>query len=56
MTTRIECPECDGEGTVEYERRLQASHENPFGDYESYNIECANCAGHGTILAMEDDE
>ena len=55
MTKRIDCPECDGTGSVTYDRFVTQGPSVPFGYFEDYSEECDNCAGHGTILALEDE-
>ena len=56
MPKTIDCPECDGIGHIYYERFVPQSASNPFGEYADCRAgDCANCAGNGTIFAMEDD-
>jgi len=55
MTDRINCPECDGEGTVEREvwvRQTSSWH----GDFEDHTEYCDNCNGLGTIEALDEGE
>lgn len=55
MTGRINCPECDGEGTVEREvwvRQTSSWH----GDFEDHTEDCDNCNGLGTIEALDEEE
>jgi DnaJ-class molecular chaperone len=50
----IDCPECDGEGDLEYERAVPMSNSNPHGYYEDYWAECENCGGNGQIEPEEE--
>ena len=47
------CPECQGSGTVVYERPVRASSSVDSGFIEEYEDECENCGGYGGI---EDDD
>ena len=48
MTDKIDCPECDGEGTVEREVWVRQS-STWHGDFEDRTEDCDNCNGAGTI-------
>jgi DnaJ-class molecular chaperone len=52
----IDCPECDGNGTVEREIFISQSMNNPYGFPDTESEECRNCAGVGRIEPLEDDE
>jgi hypothetical protein len=41
---RKDCPECDGEGTLEID-----------GDYHTYTVTCKSCDGEGTIETSDDE-
>ena len=49
------CPECGGEGEVEYEVAVPMSNSNPYGDLESKWCECENCHGSGRVLCTDED-
>lgn len=55
MKNEINCPECDGEGRVLYERGVPMSNSNPYGYLEEYWADCPNCDGLGEI-ERDDDE
>jgi DnaJ-class molecular chaperone len=51
------CPECQGSGTVVYERPVRASSSVDSGFIEDYEDDCENCGGVGEIDDdMDDDE
>jgi DnaJ-class molecular chaperone len=54
LTKSTTCPECDGEGDLEYERAVPMSNSNPHGYYEDYWAECENCGGNGQIEPEEE--
>jgi DnaJ-class molecular chaperone len=43
------CPECQGSGTVVYERPVRASSSVDSGFIEDYEDDCENCGGVGEI-------
>ena len=43
------CPECQGSGTVVYERPVRASSSVDSGFIEEYEDDCENCGGYGEI-------
>ena len=47
------CPECEGRGTVTYERVYTHNYGRDVGFIEEYEDACENCGGTGQI---EDDE
>ena len=47
------CPECNGSGTMTYERVHRQSASNDSGFIEEYEADCDNCGGSGEI---EDDD
>jgi DnaJ-class molecular chaperone len=56
MSKRIKCPECNGEGQLEYERWVPRSFQDDVGGYETYTRNCDNCGGYGEIPYEEEDE
>ena len=57
--TKIPCPECDGQGQVEYEVAVPMSFSNPYGYLDTKWCECERCMGAGELRAEEpehDDE
>ena len=52
----IDCPECDGNGTIEREIFISQSMNNPYGFPDTESEECRNCAGVGKIEPLEEDE
>lgn len=48
------CPECQGSGTVVYERPVRASSSVDSGFIEEYEDDCENCGGCGEIDDMEE--
>ena len=52
--TYINCPECEGEGTVEREVWVRQS-ATWHGDFESKTQDCDNCNGAGRIERDDDD-
>lgn len=55
MINLIDCPECDGKGTVERDVWVRQSL-TWHGDFESVIEDCDNCAGVGKIEPLEEDE
>jgi DnaJ-class molecular chaperone len=55
-TEMIDCPECGGEGTVEYEVAVPMSFSNGHGFLEIGLFDCENCHGTGQIEADWEDE
>jgi hypothetical protein len=49
MTRYKPCPECEGRGTVTYERAYAAHH------VEEYEDDCSNCGGTGEVEYDDDD-
>lgn len=47
------CPECNGSGTMTFERILRQSASRDVGFIEEYEDECENCGGSGEV---EDDD
>lgn len=45
----IDCPECGGDGTAEYEIEVPMSFSNPIGFLDTELGECENCHGTGQI-------
>ncbi len=45
------CPECDGEGQIEYERTIGGIDNggSPWQEYEPYLATCETCGGWGRI-------
>ena len=45
------CPECDGEGEIEYERTIGGIDNggSPWQEYEPYFATCETCGGWGRI-------
>lgn len=57
MTTHTKkCPECEGQGTVTYERERPMSFSNPYGFVEEYEEECSNCGGEGEVIDEDYEE
>lgn len=54
--TKIPCPECDGQGQVEYEIAVHASNSNPYGYLTSKWCECERCFGAGELRAEDEDD
>tara|TARA_R110002126_G_scaffold32307_1_gene102710 strand:+ start:651 stop:872 length:222 start_codon:yes stop_codon:yes gene_type:complete len=54
--TKVDCPECMGEGTCTYDRFVPTGFSNPYGYYEDYVTECDNCEGSGTVEVEEEEE
>jgi hypothetical protein len=55
MSRSRNCPECGGEGEVEYEVAVPMSNSNPYGDLESKWCECENCCCSGSVLCDDED-
>jgi DnaJ-class molecular chaperone len=55
MSNLIDCPECDGDGTVEREVWVRQS-ATWHGDFGSEVQDCDNCNGKGQIEPLEEDE
>lgn len=55
-TNWIDCPECEGNGYVEYEYVSPMSNSVPYGDYYSQFEPCPNCGGDGEIEALDEDD
>jgi DnaJ-class molecular chaperone len=55
MKNYRDCPECDGEGQVEYEVPVHASNSNPYGFLDSVWGQCGNCRGSG-LVEIEDED
>jgi len=55
MSKLINCPECDGDGTVERDVWVRQS-STWHGDFESEVQDCDNCDGDGKIEPLEEDE
>jgi hypothetical protein len=53
--TKVDCPECMGEGTCTYDRFVPTGFSNPYGYYEDYIAECDNCEGSGTVEVEEEE-
>ena len=53
MTYYKTCPECEGQGTVLYERVFTHNYGRDVGFIEEYEDTCENCGGTGEI---EDDD
>lgn len=56
MDDYIECPECGGEGTCEYEVAKPDWGAPRGGELVGVIMECEVCGGSGEILAEEDDQ
>jgi DnaJ-class molecular chaperone len=56
MTHYKPCPECEGQGTVTYERVHSHNVGRDVGFIEEYEDACENCDGTGQIEDDEDDE
>ena len=57
MTIHLKpCPECNGSGTMTYERVLRHSPSRDVGIIEEYEDNCENCHGSGEIEADDYDE
>ena len=54
--TKVDCPECMGEGTCTYDRFVPQGFSNAYGYYEDYITECDNCEGSGTVEVEEEEE
>ena len=55
MINKIDCPECEGDGTVERDVWVRQS-STWHGDFESEIQDCDNCDGKGKIEPMDEDE
>jgi DnaJ-class molecular chaperone len=55
-TKMIDCPECGGDGTVEYEVAVPMSFSNPIGFLDTEIVGCENCDGSGQIEADWEDK
>ena len=49
------CPECEGRGTVLYERVYTHNYGRDVGFIEEYEDACENCDGTGQVEYDEDD-
>jgi len=52
----ITCPECSGEGTMEFEVPVPMSNCNPYGYLDCQTMVCDNCNGDGEIEGWDDDD
>jgi DnaJ-class molecular chaperone len=52
----ITCPECSGDGTMEFEFPVPMSFSNPHGYMDTRIEPCDNCKGDGEIEGWDDDE
>ena len=55
MTHTKPCPECEGKGTVLYERAHLHNCSRDVGFLEEYEDDCENCGGSGEIDYEEED-
>jgi DnaJ-class molecular chaperone len=56
MTHYKPCPECEGRGTVLYERVHSHNFGRDVGFIEEYEDVCENCDGLGQIEDYDDEE
>ena len=52
--TKVDCPECMGEGTCTYDRFVPQWFNNAYGYYDDYITECDNCEGSGKVEEEEE--
>lgn len=50
------CPECLGDGYLEYEYASPMSNSTPYGDYYSKFEACWNCKGSGEVEYDEEED
>lgn len=50
-----ECPECEGRGTMTYERVFPHSPNRDEGFIEEYEADCENCGGTGEVEYDDED-
>jgi DnaJ-class molecular chaperone len=55
MIQKIICPECKGEGEVEYDHWSLRSFQKDVGEFVSKIEICATCEGSGQVDEIEDD-
>jgi DnaJ-class molecular chaperone len=55
MIKKIICPECKGEGEVEYDHWSLRSFQKDVGEFVSKIEICATCEGSGQVEEIEDD-
>lgn len=49
QTVHALCPECGGEGRIEYEKPCYQSFSDPVGGIEIYEDDCEECGGTGWV-------
>tara|TARA_R110001599_G_scaffold60348_1_gene167742 strand:+ start:2127 stop:2342 length:216 start_codon:yes stop_codon:yes gene_type:complete len=54
--TKVDCPECKGEGECAYDRFVPMGFNNDYGDFEEYIAQCDNCEGSGTVEIEENED
>ena len=55
MTHHKPCPECEGRGTVTYERVYTHNYGRDVGFIEEYEDDCSNCGGDGQVEWDDED-
>jgi RecJ-like exonuclease len=50
------CPECEGRGTMTYERVYTQNFSRDIGFIDEYEDDCSNCGGTGEVEVEYDDE
>ena len=55
MTNFKPCPECEGRGTVTYERDHSHNVGRDVGFIEEYEVDCSNCGGDGQVEWDDED-
>ena len=47
--SKVDCPECAGEGQCTYEKFVPMGFSRDYGEWEDYVTQCDNCRGCGKI-------